>query len=174
MTISDIHAQLVKAFGQKIIELHTTSVDPWIEVASDSILEIARYLKSDRELLLDSLTNLTGVDYLETDPKKKFPYTPHLEVVYHLYSFERKHRVTLKAKLPRWKGDQPGALPEIDSVSSVWAIADWHEREAYDLVGIQFRGHPNLLRILCPDDWEGHPLRKDYEFPLEYHEIRGR
>jgi len=77
-------------------------------------------------------------------------------------------------KLPRWKDDVVGELPEVDSVSDVWAIADWHEREAYDLVGIRFLGHPNPKRILCPEDWVGHPLRKDYEFPLEYHDIRGK
>jgi NADH-quinone oxidoreductase subunit C len=61
--------------------------------------------------------------------------------------------------------------PSIPSVSSVWPAADWHEREAYDLMGIDFAGHPDQRRILCPDDWEGHPLRKDYDFPLEYHGI---
>ena len=70
--------------------------------------------------------------------------------------------------------DQAGELPEIPSLSKVWLIAEWHEREAYDLMGITFTGHPNLRRILCPEDWEGHPLRKDYEFPLEYHGIRGQ
>ena len=65
-------------------------------------------------------------------------------------------------------------MPEVPSVSRVWSIADWHEREAYDLVGIHFTNHPNLRRILCPEDWEGHPLRKDYEFPLEYHGVRGK
>ena len=77
-------------------------------------------------------------------------------------------------KVSRWKGDVVGELPEVPSVAHVWAIADWHEREAFDLVGITFTGHPNLRRILCPEDWEGHPLRKDYAFPLEYHGVRGK
>jgi NADH-quinone oxidoreductase subunit C len=80
----------------------------------------------------------------------------------------------VKVKVPRWKNDQPGQLPDVPSVSGVWAIADWHEREAFDLVGINFTGHPDLRRILCAEDWVGHPLRKDYEFPLEYHGIRGK
>ena len=102
------------------------------------------------------------------------PAEPHLEVVYQLFSLTHKHRIAVKARLPRWNNDTPGDLPEIDSVSHVWAIADWHEREAYDMFGIEFTGHPNLRRILCPEDWVGYPLRKDYESPLEYHEIRGR
>ena len=77
-------------------------------------------------------------------------------------------------KLARWKDGREGELPEVDSVADIWGIADWHERETYDLMGIRFVNHPNLRRILCPEDWVGHPLRKDYEMPLEYHEIRGR
>ena len=124
----------------------------------------------------EHLNNLCGVDYYEPDPKKSksFDHEPRLEVVYHLSSYTYKYRLTLKVRLPRWQGDVTGELPEIPSVSGVWAIADWHEREAYDMFGIRFTGHPNLRRILCPEDWEGFPLRKDYEFPLEYHGIRGR
>jgi len=136
---------------------------------------VATHLRDDTDLEFDHLNNLCGVDYLEPDPKKaaKFGHEPHIEVVYHLSSFTLKHRLTLKVKLPRWQDDREGELPEVPSVAGVWAIADWHEREAYDLVGIRFTGHPNLKRILCPEDWVGHPLRKDYEFPLEYHGIRG-
>ena len=76
--------------------------------------------------------------------------------------------------LPRWKDGNEGELPEIPTVTGVWKIADWHERETFDLVGINFVGHPNLVRILCAEDWVGHPLRKDYEFPLEYHGMRGK
>ena len=82
--------------------------------------------------------------------------------------------LVLKVILPRWKDDDPGALPEVPSVSGVWPTADWHEREVYDLSGVWFTDHPDLRRILCPEDWIGHPLRKDYEMPLEYHGIRGR
>ena len=77
--------------------------------------------------------------------------------------------------LPRWKNDKPGELPEVPTVSGVWSTADWHEREVLrpDRRAIS-PGIPNLRRILCPEDWVGHPLRKDYEMPLEYHGIRGR
>ncbi|MGE3808534.1 MAG: NADH-quinone oxidoreductase subunit C, partial [Gemmataceae bacterium] len=92
----------------------------------------------------------------------------------HLSSITLKHRFTLKLILPRWKEDKKGELPQVPSVVSLWKGADWHERETYDLCGIWFTDHPDLKRILLSEDWVGHPLRKDYEFPLEYHGIRGR
>jgi len=176
MNIEEIHNILVERFGEKIVSLQTEGTDPWIEVSPTAIDEVAAFLKEDDRLRFDHLNNLTGVDYLEPDPKKakKFDHEPHLEVVYHLSSYDLKHSATIKVKLPRWKEDTEGQLPEVPSVSGVWAIADWHEREAYDLLGIYFTDHPNLRRILCPEDWVGHPLRKDYEFPLEYHGIRGK
>ena len=76
--------------------------------------------------------------------------------------------------LQRWKDNQPGQLPEVPSVNDVWKTADWHERETFDLCGVTFMGHPDLRRILLAEDWEGYPLRKDYEYPLEYHGIRCR
>jgi NADH-quinone oxidoreductase subunit C len=122
------------------------------------------------------LANISGVDYLEIDPKKapKAGFDPHMEVVYHLQSFTHQHRFTLKVVLPRWKGDKVGELPEVPTVSDIWRVADWHEREVYDLCGVRFLDHPDPRRILLSEDWVGHPLRKDYEFPLEYHGIRGR
>lgn len=174
MTAQEIHQQLVEKFAAKIIGVDPEALDPSIEVAADSIVEIATYLRDAAELRFDGLNNLTAVDYLEPDPKKaaKFAHEPHLEIVYHLYSYDHKHFLTLKVKLPRWQNDKEGQLPKIGSVSGVWGIADWHEREAYDLMGIEFTGHPNLRRILCPEDWVGHALRKDYDFPLEYHGVR--
>jgi NADH-quinone oxidoreductase subunit C len=176
VTINDIHSRLVEQFGDQITGINTTATDPWIEVAPARWDEVALFLRDDEALKFDSLTNLTGVDYFEPDAKKaaKFGHEPHVEVVCHLYSFTHRRRLTVKVMLPRWKDDKPGQLPECPSVAHVWAIADWHEREAYDLMGIDFTGHPNLQRILCVEDWVGHPLRKDYEFPLEYHGIRGQ
>jgi NADH-quinone oxidoreductase subunit C len=122
------------------------------------------------------LNCVSGVDYLELDPKKapKAGFDPHVEVVYHLQSFTHRHRFVVKVILPRWQGDKPGSLPAVPSVVSIWPAANWHERETYDLAGVNFVGHPELTRILLADDWVGHPLRKDYEFPLEYHGIRAR
>ena len=75
---------------------------------------------------------------------------------------------------PRWRYIKAGNLPDVHSITRLWAAADWHEREVFDLTGIWFAGHPDLRRILLSEDWVGYPLRKDYEFPLEYHGIRGR
>jgi len=89
------------------------------------------------------------------------------EVVYHLASLSHGHRIVLKAIVPR---DDP----HIASVAAIYPTANWHERETYDLMGIVFDGHPDLRRILLPDDWEGHPLRKDYVFPESYHGISNK
>lgn len=177
MDINQIHQILLERFGEAAVGLQPhAAIDPWIQVAAESLVEVARFLRDDERLQFDHLNDLCGVDYLEPDPKKaaKVDFQPHLEVVYNLSSIALKHRLKLKVVLPRWNNDQVGELPEVPSVSDVWGIANWHEREAYDLVGIRFTGHPNLRRILCPEDWTGHALRKDYEFPLEYHGVRGR
>jgi NADH-quinone oxidoreductase subunit C len=174
MRLEEIHQRLVDRFGDKIVGLITTAKDPWIEVAPAAIREVCEYLRDDPDTDFDTINDLCGVDCLETDAKKKNPVEPHVEVVYHLYSYHQKHFGKLKVKLPRWQDGVTGRLPTVPSVASVWPVADWHEREAYDLVGIQFTDHPNLKRILCPEDWEGHPLRKDYAQPVEYHGIRNR
>ena len=105
-------------------------------------------------------------------PRPASSRTPRLSTISPALLY--RHRTVLKILLPRWKNDKPGELPEVPSVVSLWRGADWHEREVYDLSGIIFTGHPGLTRILLSEDWIGHPLRKDYEFPLEYHGIRGR
>lgn len=168
--------QLKQKFGDKIAGSNLENVDPWIEVTVDGIIDVCRYLKEESSLAFDYLNSVTAVDYLHTDAKKaaKADWEPHIQVVYHLFSMKHKHSLVLKVMLPRWKDDQEGQLPEVPSVSEIWSTADWHEREVYDLFGIHFTGHPNMRRILCPEDWVGHPLRKDYEMPLEYHGIRGR
>ena len=168
--------QLQQKFGDKIVGSNLENIDPWIEVAADGIVDVCTYLRDEPSLAFDYLNTVTAVDYLHTDEKKaaKADWEPHLEVVYHLFSMKHKHSLVLKVMLPRWLNDEVGQLPELASVSGVWSTADWHERELYDLLGVHFTGHPNLRRILCPEDWVGHPLRKDYEMPLEYHGIRGR
>ena len=177
MNIREIHVLLLEEFGESVVGTGPQdAIDPWIEVDADFIVKVATFVRDHEQLQFDHLNDLCGVDYLEPDPKKakKFDHEPHVEVVYQLSSISHKHRLKLKVILPRWRDDQEGQLPICPSVSSIWDIANWHEREAYDLVGIQFDGHPNHRRILCPEDWEGHALRKDYEFPLEYHGVRGR
>ncbi|NCA11280.1 NADH-quinone oxidoreductase subunit C [bacterium] len=152
------------------------ALDPWIEVAPDHLVEVCRWLKESSDPRFDALECVTAVDWFEPDAKKaaKVSWQPRLELVYHLWSTSARVSLVLKVALPRWKNDTPGELPEVSSVAGVWRTADWHEREVFDMSGVNFLGHPDLRRILCPEDWEGYPLRKDYEQPLEYHGIRGR
>ena len=176
MTPAEISAIVENQFAGRIKAKNLEAIDPYIVVDPADLVEVCRFLRDDSRLKFEMLNCVSGVDYLELDPKKvaKAGFDPHLEVVYHLQSFTHKHRFVVKVVLPRWQGDKPGSLPAVPSVTSIWAAANWHERETYDLVGVNFVGHPELTRILLADDWVGHPLRKDYEFPLEYHGIRAR
>lgn len=119
-------------------------------VKREGILDLCRFLKEDPQCAFDFLTEVIGVHYPKREDRP-------LEVVYHLYSTTKKHRVRLKVLLAEGE--------EVESVFPVWRSATWYEREVYDMVGIRFANHPDLKRILLPDDWEGHPLRKDY--PLQ-------
>ena len=176
MTAADIAALLEERLGAKIKSKTLDTIDPFVVVEPGDLPEVMRLLRDEGRLGFDMLHNISGVDYLEPDPKKlaKAGFEPHLEVVYHLQSFRHRHRFVVKVILPRWKGDRSGELPDVPTLTHLWPSADWHEREVYDLVGINFVGHPDLSRILLSEDWVGHPLRKDYTFPLEYHGIRGR
>ena len=162
-------------FGDNVVGGNFEAIDPWIEVTPDGLVDLMTYLRDDPELKFEMLNCITAVDYFQPDPKKaaKAGFDPHMEVD-HLSSITQKHTLVVKVKISRWKDDVEGQLPDVPSVSGVWRTADWHEREVFDLSGVNFTGHPNLVRILCPEDWVGYPLRKDYEMPLEYHGIRGR
>src|SRR5581483_3537901 len=116
-----------------------------LEIVPGRITDVCRHLKN--ELSFVRLSTVTGVD--------RYPAEPRFEVVYHLHSVERNERLRLKCRLPNDK-------PEIDSVTGIWRGANWFERETFDLFGVQFRNHPDLHRIMLPEDWEGYPLRKDY------------
>ena len=155
MQIKDIYQKLQTKFKEQIIELVELEEgsDSFIDVNPNNIKEIAMFLRDDNEMQFDYLTILSGMDYKDT-----------LGVVYHLYSIHLNHKLVLKVKLDRIK-------PIVPSIERIWKTANWHEREVYDMFGIEFEGHPNLERILCPDDWEGFPLRKDYIAPKKYHNI---
>jgi NADH-quinone oxidoreductase subunit C len=116
-----------------------------LEIAPEKIVSVCGFLKYDQQFV--RLSTVTGVD--------RYPSEPRFEVVYHLHSLERNERLRLKCRLP-------GDRPVIESVTSVWRSANWYERETFDLFGIQFQNHPDLRRIMMPEDWEGYPLRKDY------------
>lgn len=117
---------------------------PTVFVEGEELLEVVSFLKEKPELSFDFLRCLSAVDCLS-----------HMEVVYHLFSYTHQHGLVLKVRLDR-------EAPRVPSVTAIWKTADWHEREAYDLFGIIFVGHPNLRRILLVDDFEGFPMRKDY------------
>jgi NADH-quinone oxidoreductase subunit C len=176
MNVQEIYAQLSHTFQPMLAAHDFEAIDAWIEVKADGLAEIARYLRDQSELWFNMLHCITAVDYFEPDPKKaaQVQWQPHLELIYHLSSTVRRHRLVLKVRVPRWQNDTPGQLPEAPSVSGVWSTAEWHEREVFDLSGVFFAGHPDLRRILCPEDWVGHPLRKDYQMPTEYHGIPAR
>jgi len=144
---SAVLSKLKETFGDAIVATHSDFGDDTAVVRRERIVEICTFLRDDPELLFDLAMDLTGVDYLGEEPR--------FEVVYHLYSLEKKHRVRIKARVPEED-------PSIDSVIPVWIGMDWFEREAYDMYGIVFRGHPNLKRILMYESFVGHPLRKDY------------
>ena len=174
MNAEEIYNLLLQPFKPWLLGHDFEAIDPWIEVSAEGLPEIARFLRKREELDFDMLHCITAVDYFEPDEKKaaKVDWQPHLELLYHLSSLGRRHRLVLKVTLPRWKDDRPGELPEAPSVCDVWRTADWHEREVFDLSGVRFLGHPDPRRILCPEDWVGHPLRKDYQMPTEYHGIQ--
>jgi NADH-quinone oxidoreductase subunit C len=117
---------------------------PVLMVPPAQLTALCRFLREDGEYAFDLLKDLTAVDHPD-----------HLTVVYHLYSLKKRHKLALKVETRR---DDPS----VDTVSGVWAAADWLEREVFDLLGVRFPGHPDLRRILLPPDWGGHPLRKDY------------
>lgn len=168
MTAPEIIERLQSEFGPAILAVQPEALDPFVQVEPAKIADVCAFLKE--KLRFEILNNLSGVDYHEPDAKKlaKAGFEPHLEVLYHLSSFARPgERFTLKVVLQR-------ANAELPTVSGVWRTADWHERECFDFFGIRFLGHADPRRILLADDWVGHPLLKDYEFPLEYHDIRCR
>ncbi len=116
-----------------------------LEIAPERIVAVCEFLKYEQKFI--RLSSVTAVD--------RYPAEPRFEAVYHLHSVERNQRLRVKCRLQ-------GQDPEIDSLTAVWRSANWYEREVFDLFGIRFRNHPNLKRIMMPEDWEGYPLRKDY------------
>jgi NADH-quinone oxidoreductase subunit C len=156
MTTKEIFDSLKEKYSDAVTEIITgIPVEEFINVSPDKVDEICLLLRDGDEYRFDSLSCLSGVDNNNGT----------LSAVYHLYSYEKHHKVCLKTTVSK-------DAPDIKSVSSVWLTANWHEREAFDMIGINFVGHADLRRILCPYDWEGYPLRKDYEVPEFYHGMR--
>lgn len=133
--------------GQAIVRTDRYRGDATVVIHPERLLEVARVLRDDRELSFDLLLDVTCVDYLGQDPR--------FELVYHFYSTRHRHRLRVKARVSE-------SDPTIDSLVPLWVGANWLERETYDMYGIRFRGHPDLRRIYLYEEFEGHPLRKDY------------
>lgn len=159
MTPEAVFQRLQQGLGDSVVfELHADPQrdrDPWFRVDPARLREVAVALHRDPDLACDYLECVTGVDY---------PDDRRIHVVYHLYSTTKRHRVVMKVFLDR---DEP----KVPTLSAVWSSANWQERECFDLLGVLFEGHPDLRRLLLPDDWVGHPLRKDYGEQAHYHGI---
>ena len=163
MSFAEIKQLLADKFGDDIIVgEEADGLQPALLISPDRIISVCLELRDNANTYFDFLSNLTGVDYgVEAG---------RFGVVYHLASIPYQTQLTLKVSVENSR--DLNDLPSFPSVTSVYRTADWHEREAYDLVGIFFEGHPDLRRILLPDDWEGFPLRKDYKTAEFYKGIK--
>ena len=157
MTPAEITAALTEHLPAAVTESHPDDKHPRVHTTADQWRALAEHLREEPALQFNFLACISAVDYVADD---------QLCCVYELYSSVHKHWFAVKVFTDR--ND-----PKIPTVMDLWPAADWHEREAFDLMGIVFDGHTDLRRILLPEDWEGHPLRKDYAFPREYHGIPG-
>jgi len=166
MSPEEICQALRAKFGGAITDTVLESPRPYAVVAPDRWVEVATFLRDAPDLGFNFLRCISAIDLLAED---------QLACVYDLMAVPESgatqvikvpHVIAVRVVTGRKN-------PSIPSVAGVWPAADWHEREAFDMMGIDFPGHPHLTRILCPEDWEGHPLRKDYVYPLEYHGIPG-
>jgi len=151
MTPEEI-CQKLQAAGIEV-EYNETKPDPFLLCTPGSYKQAAIILRDDPDLAFQAMMCLSGLEWPE-----------YFEVAIQLISYEKDHHVTIKVRCPKEN-------PSVPTVSDVWAIAEWHEREAYDLLGIVFEGNKDLRRILLPEDWEGYPLRKDYQAQERWHDI---
>lgn len=163
MNFDEITDLLRNKFGDDVIKaIENNGLQSALQIDPELIVQVCEELRDNNNTWFDFLSCLSGVDHgLE---KNKF------EIVYHLASIPHKQQLVLKTIKDHDRNS--GTLPSFYSVSEVWRTAEWHEREAFDLFGIHFDGHPDLRRILLPDDWEGYPLRKDYQAAEEYKGIK--
>jgi NADH-quinone oxidoreductase subunit C len=155
LTPEQIQAAVAAKFGDAVGPLAPPAKDPFFTVKADQLLEVCRFLKAEPTLAFDFLEDVTATDHLKEN---------QIKVVYHLFSYAHRHGVVIKVELDR-------AAPKVASLEPLWKTADWLEREVYDLFGVTFEGHPDMRRIMMPDDWVGHPLRKDYQEAGGYEDI---
>jgi len=153
MKPSELLDIIEEEFGAFILESSDEGFDPYIVVEPDSLRDISFFLRDDERMKFDFLRTSLGIDKIDM-----------MESVFVLYSYDLKHQIIVKVELDHKK-------PEVDTVSDIWKAANWYERESYDLLGIVYKDHPDLRRLMMPSDWVGHPLRKDYKQPKKYHDI---
>ncbi|MGD1839652.1 MAG: NADH-quinone oxidoreductase subunit C [Thermonemataceae bacterium] len=160
MEFEEIQEIIIQTLGTEVVlQAEPDITQPALTIKTESIVEVCQLLRDHEQTFFDMLSCLTGIDNgVEADT---------MEVIYHLYSIPFEHSLVLKVVVPRYTNEEK--LPEVPSVSGVWLAANWLERDAYDLLGIVFKNHPDLRRILLPADWEGFPLRKDYKEQEKYH-----
>jgi NADH-quinone oxidoreductase subunit C len=154
MTSAEIKAVIIDQFPGSVIESEDLA-EKQVELKADQWFDIATFLKEDPNLSFDQLECITGIDLGEE---------ASLQTRYNLHSMEYRHKIEILISHDRKE-------PKVASIEKIWRIGDWFERETYDMFGIVYEGHRDLRRILCPDDWEGWPLRKDYEGQESYHGI---
>lgn len=152
-------ARLEAQFPELFFEVRRFRDEVTIYVPRENIAEVATFLRDDEELRYNYLSDLTGNDWPDREPR--------FEVIYHLYSMLHFSRLRLKVRVPESECTCP-------SVTGVWGTANWHEREVFDMFGVVFEGHPDLRRILLPEEWNVHPLRQDYEIGWEEPEFTVR
>lgn len=159
MTGAEVIDRLSAGLGldEGAFESDAEALDPWIRIPAEHLSAAASFLKSEPDLDFDTLHCVSGVDWPGGEP-------PAVEVVYHLFSLTKKHWIVLKVRVPR----EGGRLPTLEGS---WKAANWHEREVFDLFGVRFDGHSDHRRILLPNDWPGHPLLRDWEWPETWHKI---
>jgi NADH-quinone oxidoreductase subunit C len=152
MEASAIFERLEKQFPGNVRDFNGDAPEPYLLVEPDAIIEVCRFLRDEADLNFEVLSDQTAVDW----PKEE-----KIQLVYHLYSYSSRHQIVLKVDLPRDN-------PKIATIEDIWKVANWFEREIFDLFGVIFDGHSDLRRILLPEDWVGYPLRKDYIEQEEY------
>ncbi len=163
MTFPELKHLIVTKFGEStVIRSEEEALQPSLTIQTEKLGEVCQELQENENCYFDFLSCITGID--------NGPKVGTMEVVYQLYSIPYDHHLMLKVELKRNEEGEPA--PEVPSLSALWRTANWQEREIYDLLGIRFTDHPDLRRILLPKDWEGHPLRKDYQHQERYHGIQ--
>jgi NADH-quinone oxidoreductase subunit C len=152
MEAQQTFARVEQQFPGKVHDFKGEVAEPWFKVDGAAIVDVCRFLRDDGALKFEVLSDLTALDW----PKEE-----KIQVVYHLYSYSYKQQIVLKVDLPRDN-------PRVATLEGLWKVANWFEREVYDLFGVIFENHSDLRRIMLPEDWVGFPLRKDYVEQEEY------